>query len=308
LKSKLIWFNYRPCRVGMSFTLTLVLALTGGVVGHGAEPEHELGRINVKPLREVSGIAASRQHDDVLWMHNDGEAKHVYAVKTSGKVAAQVKVPAAVEDVEDMAIGPGPEKGVDYLYLGDIGDNDGNRDEVRVVRFAEPSLTDEDRKPKARGAEVIRLKYPDGAHDAEAFMVDSATGDLIIVTKEVGRAPTYVARAASLQNPGGRVALEHLADLAADQVSAGDISPDGLWILLRNEEQGWLWDRLPGESLADAFQRPPQAVPVRGQRQGANGESIGFAPSGQSYFTVSEGKDERIYEFDLPAVAASPVG
>ena len=285
-----------------------MLMVASGAISRGADAGMELGRIKVKPLREVSGIAASRRHEDVLWMHNDGEAKHVFAVKTSGKVAAQVKIPEAVEDVEDMAIGPGPEEGVEYVYLGDIGDNDGNRREVRVIRFAEPSLDHERGQPKVRDAEVIRLRYPDGSHDAEALLVDSTTGDLIIVTKEAGRARAYVAHAASLSDQVSHVTLEELAALDAEQVSAGDISSDGRWVLLRNEEQGWLWERAPGEPLADALQRPPVVVTVRGDKQGNNGESIAFGPTGLSYYTVSEGKDERIYEFRLPRAVtpASP--
>jgi hypothetical protein len=280
----------------------------GGTAANGADTGRELGRIKIKPLQEVSGIAASRRHEDVLWMHNDGEAKHVFAVKTSGKIAAQVKIPEAVEDVEDMAVGPGPEEGVDYLYLGDIGDNDGNRREVRVVRFAEPSLDDERGQPKVRNAEVIRLRYPDGSHDAEALLVDSTTGDLMIVTKEDRGARAYIAHAARLSDRASHVTLEELAALEAEQVSAGDISSDGRWVLLRNEEQGWLWERAPGEPLADALQRPPVVVAVRGDKQGDNGESVAFGPTGQSYYTVSEGKDERIYEFGLPRAVdpASP--
>ncbi|MBA3481909.1 MAG: hypothetical protein H0T51_08855 [Pirellulales bacterium] len=298
------------CRLARHGLLSGVVALmfVCGVTSRGADAGQELGRIKIKPLQEVSGIAASRRHEDVLWMHNDGEAKHVFAVKTSGKVAAQVKIPEAVEDVEDMAIGPGPEEGVDYLYLGDIGDNDGNRREVRVIRFAEPSLDHERGQPKVRDAEVIRLQYPDGPHDAEALLVDSATGDLIIVTKEDRRARAYVARAASLSDQVSHVTLEESASPDVGLVSAGDISSDGHWVLLRNEEQGWLWERAPGESLADALQRPPQLVPARGRTQGNNGESIAFGPVGQSYYTVSEGKDERIYEFRLPRAVtpASP--
>ena len=173
-----------PVRTCLRLSGVVALMIVSGAAAHGADTGQELGRIKIKPLQEVSGIAASRRHEDVLWMHNDGEAKHVFAVKTSGKVAAQVKIPEAVEDVEDMAIGPGPEEGVDYLYLGDIGDNDGDRREVRVVRFAEPSLDHERGQPKVRDAEVIRLQYPDGPHDAEALLVDPMTGDLIIVTKE----------------------------------------------------------------------------------------------------------------------------
>ena len=68
-------------------------------------------------------------------MHNDGSHKEIFAVATTGKLVARVRIPTAIDDVEDIAIGPGPRSGVDYVYLGDIGDNDDKRPEVRLVRF-----------------------------------------------------------------------------------------------------------------------------------------------------------------------------
>jgi hypothetical protein len=61
-----------------------------------------------------------------------------------------------------------------------------------------------------------------------------------------------------------------------------------------------LWNREPGESVADALARKPEKVPVLGRRQGPNGESISFGPTGDRYYTVSEGKKQSIYQFDLP--------
>jgi hypothetical protein len=291
----------------------LLLLLVAAPVLHAstvsaAEAGHELGRIKAKPLQEVSGIAASRHYSQVLWMHNDGEARHIYAVKTSGKVASQVKITETVEDVEDVAIGPGPDKDVDYLYLGDIGDNEGDRREVQVVRFPEPAVDEGRGQPKMVGAVVIRLRYPDGPHDAEALMIDSGTGDLILATKEEEKTRIYAARGADLESAGGAsLTLEQVAKVDIGPVSGGDISRDGRRLVVRSEDRGWLWERQPEESLRETLRRPPQEIPVRGRRQGQNGEAIAFDPAGQSYWTVSEGKDERIYSFDLPGMTAGQI-
>jgi hypothetical protein len=230
-------------------------------------------------------------------MHNDGETRRIYAVKTTGRVAAQVRIPASVEDVEDIAIGPGPTAASDYVYLGDIGDNDGKRREVHVVRFAEPSLAGVGQA--AEDHQVFRLAYPDGPHDAEALLVDSSSGDLFIATKEEDRTRVYRAARDRLQG-AELVAMDLAATLKVGGVSAGDISADGSVMVLRREDQGWLWRRAEGESVGDALKREPQKIAVRGKKQGENGEAIALAPDGRSYYTVSEGKDERIYQFDVP--------
>ena len=44
-------------------------------------------------------------------------------------------------DVEDIAIGPGPEEGVDYLYVSDTGNNDRDRIVMQVYRVREPDMS-----------------------------------------------------------------------------------------------------------------------------------------------------------------------
>jgi hypothetical protein len=265
----------------------------------GADPSHELCKIKVKQLEEISGLAASGRNPDVLWVNNDGDAGQLFAVSMSGELVAVARCRAAIKDVEDIAIGPGPEPGVEYLYLGDVGDNHQRRSEVRVVRFAEPELSGE------RGQELdvdefeeIRLTYPDGPHDAETMFVDPKSGALYIVTKEKRRARLYAVAPDQMQDQTVAM-LTAAGELEVDEISAGAISRDGSRILLRREGRGWLWER-GNTTVAQAMVRKPTKVPVLGKRQGPNGESIAFSVAGDSYYTVSEGKRESIYEFDLP--------
>lgn len=291
-----------------AFSTILMLAVFlfvdkwSGAMVRGADVSHELSKIKVNELREISGLAASRRNPDMLWLHNDGDSGQLFAVSLSGKLVAAVQCRAAIQDFEDIALGPGPTKGVDYLYLGDIGDNNARRREVRVVRFAEPDLTEkrgQQLEVAKSESEEFQLTYPDGPHDAEAMFVDPTTGDLYIATKEKKRSRVYKAAGSELRG-GGAVKLAPVGELDVDEVSAGSMSPDGKRILLRREGQGWLWTREAGESVAEALARRPQKVPVLGKRQGPNGESISFSAAGDSYFTVSEGKKQAIYQFDLP--------
>jgi hypothetical protein len=255
----------------------------------------------VRNLGEVSGLAVSRKNPDVIWVHNDGGRKQVFAVTTSGKLVTRMRVDVQLIDVEDIAIGPGPEKDVDYVYLGDIGDNQSGRPDVRIVRVAEPDLkTVRGKKHDATGVEVFHLRYPDGPHDAEALLVDPATGDVFIVVKEKHRSRLYRAAADALR-PEAPAMLELAGYLNVSDVSAGDISPAGDLIVLRDEDRGWIWNRTSGSSVQSSLQRSPRPLLVRAGGQAQNGEAVGFTPDGKSYYTVSEGDQEAIVIFPVPA-------
>ena len=58
---------------------------------------------------------------------------------------------------------------------------------IDVYRVAEPRVGAGATAP----ADRLRLRYPDGAHDAEALLVDPLRGDLVIVTKVLGAARAY---------------------------------------------------------------------------------------------------------------------
>jgi hypothetical protein len=291
----------RPFRAAVTVVAAVAVAIVAGGAKKGEPGVRELGKVKPKELVEISGIAASRSNLGVLWVSNDGDSGWLYAIRTSGKLAAAVKVPGRVVDTEEIAIGVGPKTGTDYIYVGDIGDNDSRRFEVAVIRFPEPSVNGgASVSIDAAASEVFRLTYPDGAHDAEALFIDPTTGTLYVVTKEARGARLYEIAGDELR-AGERSILRFAADIEADNVSAGAISADGSQVLLRREDQGWLWRRQLGQSLAEALQAPPQSVRVLGRRQGKNGEAISFRPDGACYYTLSEGKKQSICEFDISA-------
>jgi hypothetical protein len=282
-----------------SLVFALCCAAAQPAASWAKDVSRQVGQIKAAELVETSGLAVSRLNPDVLWMHNDGDSGKVVAISTTGKLAAVVKCPAKVDDLEEIAIGPGPEVDVDYLYVGDIGDNSERRPEIRIVRIPEPDLKGErGQQLVAESAEEFRLSYPDGPHNAEAMFVDPVERELCIVTKEKKQARLYCVPLDALTT-GSTVKLTKAATLDFENISAGTISRDGGRVLLRWEKEGWLWRREKGESVADALARKPEKVAVLGKKQGANGEAVGFSVRGDSYFTVSEGKKEAIYEFEL---------
>ncbi|MBI4662011.1 MAG: hypothetical protein HY735_24580 [Verrucomicrobia bacterium] len=244
-------------------------------------------------------MAASRRHPGVLWVHNDGSDERLFALNTNGQVVAAFKLQDKVADLEDIAIGPGPDPGVPYLYLGDIGDNETTRRSIRVYRFPEPELTPSISakrvEPIAR-FETIKLRYPDGAHDAETLMVDPLSGEILIVTKEKRKARVYVAAENRLADKAD-IGLTLMNEVAFAEASAGDISPDGREIILRRENAAVVWSREPGETVAVALARRPKPARIIGPPREPNGESVAWSPDGKGYYTLSEGARQAIYFF-----------
>jgi len=131
----------------------------------------------------------------------------------------------------------------------------------------------------------IALTYPDGSFNAEALMVDPITGDLFIATKLTNSSRIYRATRAELDG-GGPVQLTFIREISFFKVSGGDVSADGKLVALRRGGKAWIWVRQSGQSIGDALGGTGAEIPVAAE---ANGEAIGFHPTGLGYYTLSEG-------------------
>jgi hypothetical protein len=261
------------------------------------------GIVEVNALSEASGIAASARNPGVLWTHNDGSRKKVFALDYTGALLATFNLDVTVSDVEDIAVGRGPVAGVSYLYLGDIGGSAGTntvRGSVRVLRSPEPAVDrawkGDPRSEDLAGTETFTLAYPDGSFDAETLLVDPLTGDLLIVTKQTGSARVYRTNLAGLTN-GSTVTLQFVRAVSFSQAAGGDISADGTRIALRREDAAMVWGRCDAEPIGTALARSGQTIPVIGPPTEPNGEAIAFLREGTGYVTISEGNDPTLYFF-----------
>lgn len=274
------------------------------------QPGAAWGTASPNALTEASGLAASRRNAGVLWTHNDGSGERIFALSTNGAQLAHFDLNENVDDVEDIAVGPGPVAGLSYLYIGDIGGNVGAstvRPDVQILRVAEPPVemawAGDARSSDFDGVEEFTLVYPDGSYDAEALLVDPVSGDLFVVTKQDGSARVYRANLAGVAN-GAVVTLAFVRSVQFGEVSGGDISADGSQIVLRREDAALLWARCDNESVGTALGRAGQDVPVVGPPEELNGEGFAFLSDGTGYVTISEGADPSIYFFQslCPAV------
>jgi len=152
---------------------------------------------------EASGIAVATSTPDRFFLVDDGTGASTLAVvDEQGALVARVDLAGmAAANAEALAAGPcGPVPGpaaTTCLYVGDIGDNREQRDDIVVYRAAEPDLSDTGPQVSV-DADEWHYRYPDGPHNAESMLVEP-DGSLLVITKPKNGAPHRMYRG----DPGG---------------------------------------------------------------------------------------------------------
>jgi hypothetical protein len=262
------------------------------------QPFTVLGTVTDPVLDESSGLAASRRNPGLLWTHNDsGDDAFVYCLDLQARSCGAWRVPGAEAfDWEDMAAGPGPRATEPYLYLGDIGDNLDQRTEIVVYRIPEPVAGGAGPVPTKASpattapAEALRLRYPDGPHNAEALLVHPTTGDVYVVSKNAQAAGVY--KAAAPLDPSKVTTLVQVGTIrlgsgsrGLELVTGGDIAPDGRRVALSSYAQGYELEVPAGAAFDDVWAERPVPVTLGPRLQG---ESIAYRLDGRALLTSSE--------------------
>lgn len=255
-----------------------------------------LGELDSASILEASSLVASRTNPGVLWTANDsGGGNKIFAVSSTGHVLATYTLTGAGNvDWEDMALGLSSD-GHDVLYIGDIGDNSGVRKDIDVYRVTEPDV------PAAKsaverpldGATKITLVYPGIHPNSETLLIDRASGDLLLLTREFGSARIFRAPAAQLV-AGARILLEEAGRIVlspGDAARGGSSADTGDAIALRTTFGLHLFTFPKGMPLSEALQRPSCSLSVGAE---SRGEAVAFAPFATGYFTLGEGINARL--------------
>ena len=281
---------------------------TAPSTGYG--PSTMLGRIADPAVNESSGLAASRRNPGLLWTHNDsGDEPLLYCLDLQGRSCGVWRVTGAEAfDWEDMAAGPGPgaRAGEPHLYLGDIGDNIDQRTEIVVYRIPEPAAQGGGPVPTRASpaatapAEALRLRYPDGTRNAEALLVHPTSGDVYVVTKEAQGAGLY--KATAPLDPARPATMTRLTTLplgtagGLDQVTGGDISPDGRRVALCTYGQAYELVLPEGAAAFDnVWEQPPVPVALGPRLQG---EAIAYRLDGRALLTTSESASSALQQVE----------
>jgi hypothetical protein len=259
----------------------------------------QLGTVQNPELVEISGVVAGALDPGFLWAHNDsGGDPAIYAVGTDGADLGRWDVAGAeARDWEEMAGWYDAEADEHHLYLADIGDNASERASITVYRVPEPTVPDSGGGGTTEAAEAYELVYPDGAHDAEAFFVDPASGDWYILTKAWGTGVSQVFRASD-PVAGDTTTLEDTG-LAVDLAAFGSLATaaDAGGVVVVRTYAGvavWALDGSPVDALGAA----PCPGPSADETQG---EAIALSPDATGYYTISEGAGAPIWWFPFSA-------
>ncbi len=232
-------------------------------------------------LDEASGIADSKTNPGYVWVQQDSGNPHDIALLSyNGTVLKKVNIKTSINrDWEDMASANGPVAGNNYIYLADIGDNGLIFPEYYIYRFAEPAQTVD----SVFECDKIVFKYPDGSHDAEAIMVDNATKDIYIITKQDTRSVIY-----KLPYPQ-TIAAVNMAVLSGtltfNGVTSAALSPDGKEVLIKTYNDIHYWKKTKGETVEQALMTKPVSISYKFEPQG---EAICFKNDNSGFFTLSE--------------------
>ncbi|WP_460405811.1 hypothetical protein [Actinophytocola sediminis] len=257
---------------GLVFATTMVVALPAqAVAGQPAAPVVRCAVTDPR-LAELSGLVA----DDQRWyaVNDGGTAATVQVLTKDCAVEREIVGDIDPYDVEDLA------RDADgTFWLSDTGDNDRDRETIALISLTPDGVST-----------LYRLSYPDGAHDTEALLLDTA-GTPHLVTKSTSGTAQVYRPAGELASPGptplelvGSVAIESTTTsggpipgiIGSVTVTGGATSHDGSVVALRTYTDAYLW-HVQDDDLVAALGTEPVRVPLPDEAQG---EAIAFEPDG----------------------------
>lgn len=289
----------RGARFGILGVVTLVLSLwpgTTATAGPGALTRfaHAQRRpdlptpvtrceITDERLGELSGLVSSG--DTWFAVSDGGDSVRVFVVDPQTCSVRDVITsdinPYDVEDLEIDAQG--------RLWLADTGDNSLRRDTVAVHVVT-----------RNQGAELFRLRYPDGPHDAEAMLLGPKGVPYMVTKDPFGAAGVY--RPATELVAGATVPLERVGSVSVSPTrtpggplpgalgsvvfTGGAVSHDGSVVALRTYTDAYLYP-LSDDGVPAALRATPLRVALPNEPQG---EAVAFAPDG-TLLSASEGRE-----------------
>jgi hypothetical protein len=262
----------------------------------------ECGTMKKKTMKEISGLAASRQTPGYLWAHGDentGDNRKIIAIQPDGTLAMTVDLTTPPntdrDDWEDIATGI--YDGKNYVFIGAIGDNDlAFNDQYYIFYFEEPAISSGTQNVTVN---TIRFGYPDNtAHNTETLMYDNVEQMFYIADKVDGVCHLYKLPFSTTYGTG----VQRLTEVCAlgngskfKLANGGDITPDGHWMAIKNEEYILLWERQGAESLSATVLRNP--VQVMAYQKEEQGESLAWLNDSLFYTTSDSKKDTPIYQY-----------
>ncbi len=290
-----------------------------GVPEEDAEGNGVQGVLLDAEMSEISGLAASRRHPGVLWMHDDGgNPARLFATDANGRRLATFTVEGVTKtDWEDMAAFE--LDGRQYLLVADTGDNGGLRRSLQLHVFEEPAELENARLAPAWS---IAFRWPDGPLDCEAVAVDADAGQILLISKK-RTPPELFSLPLRPQGSGLQVAVARgrlagvpapARDLPGDapkrrryehQVTAADLSPDGRRLAVMTYRDLLVYTREGVEDWSRAVGRPPGIAPLPWLPQA---EALGWRADGETLLATGEFIPAPLFRLQPPVAPRKPHG
>jgi len=246
-----------------------------------------------KSIEETSGLI---KIDNQLWTHNDsGGASKLYKIdERTGRVTRTIQIDNAHNrDWEDIAYDD------TYVYIGDTGNNMGNRKDLKVYKIPKAALKSDQRIK----AEIIYYRYNDQKsfkrnlhkhnHDCEAMI--ALNGKLYLFSKNW---QDYKTRLYELStNPGQQTAIYLDTFDINGLVTAASYNPE-LGILLLTTYNNlmsvniWAFSKHNNRNFFSGQSKKLNIDPLQGQVEG-----ITFTGNYKAYLS-SESFRKYIFSFD----------
>lgn len=257
----------------------------------------DVGILENVEIAEASGLVASHYNQNLFWTHNDsGDLPRVFLISSNGKGKLDFILKGLVNrDWEDMGNWVDPQ-GQSWIYLADIGDNNGQYSSYFIYRFKEPRFEEAILGNRViTEIQKIEFKLPDEPKDMESLLIDQRTGELFVLSKREKQKILYEIPSKNWNQtveakkhfklrfsiPTTTLNLiEKLYYLTGAAVASSNEE-----VLVRNYFQVFYWQKNFYESIPDALQRKPIVVPSKFEPQG---EALAFAKYQNGFYTVSE--------------------
>lgn len=254
---------------------------SGTPVDEGFEGTPVTNPLSPGILDEASGIADSQMNPGYLWVQQDsGNPSDIALLSHAGSFFKKIIINQATNrDWEDIALANGPVSGTNYIYLADIGDNNKTSSEYYIYRFAEPAVS----TTVVSAVDKITFQYPDGAHDAEAMLIDNNTKDIYIITKQDD--PSRIYKLAYPQSTTATNTASLSGSLSFTGATSAAASPDGKELLVKTYTSIWKWNKNTGQTIEEALSGTPVSLTYQLEPQG---EAISYKNDNSGFFTLSE--------------------
>lgn len=275
----------------------------------------KVGTISNPSIDEASGLAASYQNRDILWVVNDGgNPPTLFALSPQGETIAEFNVENGQNrDWEDLA--SFSLNNTNYIMIADVGDNFGMRSFYSLYVVKDPDI----RKIRLKNGNLLRIvwqikfQYEDGSKDCEAIAVDTQQKRILLLSKRTKppilfelpltkRAPDTIltarpiARLNTLPQPT-KDDLKYGNGKYRSLPTAMDLSPDGRTLVILTYQHAYYYRRNANQTWADTFLKKPGIIPLPQPNTGELKlrEALCIDPRNGELFVTSEYASAQIY-------------